>query len=108
DVLPAGAAGRQELFLKLMLEIVQEDLRQAVSPGARRGAEPRDQARGVPATVTFGLYVGVELIDQRGQRRRGAAFSRRVERDAQILAHPVDREAEVEPAFDHRLPAVLH
>ena len=50
----------------------------------------------------------VELVDQRGDRQRGAVGARLGEADREVLAHPVDREAEVELVGDHRLAAVLH
>ena len=37
-----------------------------------------------------------------------AVASRFVEADGEVLAHPVDREAEIEFAGDHGLVAVLH
>ena len=50
----------------------------------------------------------IELVDQRRHRQRRAVAPRLVEHDRQILAHPVDREAEVELARRHGLPAILH
>jgi rubredoxin len=50
----------------------------------------------------------VELVDQRRDRQAGAVAARFGETDAEVLAHPVDREAEIEFAGDHGLVAVLH
>ena len=70
--------------------------------------EQRDQARRVPAIAAHRLHLGVELIDQRGDGKLGAVPARLVEREREILPHQIDGEAEVESAFDHGLPAVLH
>ena len=70
--------------------------------------EPRDQARRIVTRSAHLLDVGVELIDQRGQRQRRTVAARLLEADRKILAHPVDREAEVELVRQHRLVAVLH
>jgi hypothetical protein len=65
-----------------------------------------DQARGVePAAL--GLQVRVELIDQRGDGQPGAVAPGLVEHQAEVLAHPVDREAEVELVGHHGLAAVV-
>ena len=50
----------------------------------------------------------VELIDQRGERQVGAVPPRLGKADIEILAHPVDGEAEIEFAGGHGLVAVLH
>ena len=56
----------------------------------------------------LGLQVGVELVDQRRHRQPGAVAPRFLEGDAEVLAHPVDGEAEVELALDHGRAAVVH
>ena len=70
--------------------------------------EPGDEARGVPPAAAQLLDLGVELVDQRGHRKGSAVAAGFVEADAQILAHPVGGEAEVELALDHGLVTVLH
>ena len=51
----------------------------------------------------------IELIDERGNRKRCAAFPRLVEADAHVLAHPLGGEAEaLGLQLVHRLPAILH
>ena len=71
-----------------------------------RGAA--DQARGVPAPAAQRLDLGVELVDERGERERRAVAARLGEREPEILAHPLDGEAVVELAREHRAVAVLH
>ena len=61
--------------------------------------EACDQARRVPAVAAHRLDLGIELIDQRRHRQMGTVVLRLVEANAQILAHPVDREAEIELAL---------
>ena len=75
---------------------------------ALRALQPPDEARRVPPSAAHRLNVGVELIDQRGDRERCAARARFGESDPQILAHPVDGEAEVELVGRHGARAVLH
>ena len=58
--------------------------------------------------TAHGLHLRVELIDQSGDRQLGAVAPRLVETDGEILAHPIDRETEVEFSGDHGLVAVLH
>ena len=70
--------------------------------------QARDQARRIPALAAHADDVGVELIDERGGWQLGAVVARFLQTDAQVLAHPLDGEAEVELAVAHRLPAVLH
>ncbi|SCM75489.1 hypothetical protein KL86PLE_20157 [uncultured Pleomorphomonas sp.] len=77
-------------------------------PTRRSLLQAGDQARRVPPVAAGGLDVGIELIDEGGQRQTSAAPPRLVENDAEILAHPVDRETEVELAGRHGLPAILH
>src|SRR5688500_13898516 len=70
--------------------------------------QPRDQARGVPTLAAHADDIGIELIDERADGQLGAVVARLLQADAQVLAHPLDGEAEVELPFAHRLPAVLH
>src|SRR5579872_1771605 len=67
-----------------------------------------DQTRGVPAATAPLLDALVELIDQGGHRQRRFVAPRLVQTDAEILAHPVDREAEIELAVEHGERAVIH
>ena len=70
--------------------------------------EPRDQARRIPALAAHAFDLGVELIDERRHRQLRAVRARLGQGDAQILAHPFDRKAEIEFALRHRRRAVLH
>ena len=56
----------------------------------------------------MGLDVGVKLIDQRCHWQPGTIAPRFVQHQPQVLAHPVDRETEVELAVDHARAAVVH
>src|SRR3546814_10288449 len=69
---------------------------------------PFDQHARIAPSVPHRLQIGIELIDQRRDRQHRAVGARFLEREAQVLAHPVDREAEVELALRHRAPAVDH
>src|SRR6185295_1629383 len=80
----------------------------AISEQRRSLVQPRNQCGGVPSLAAHLLHVGIELVDQRGDRQLGAVLARFTEADRQVLAHPVDREAEVELAGVHGLVAVLH
>ena len=66
------------------------------SPSAARSGSTYPS--GLPPSL---LHLGVELVDQRGHRQARAVAARLVEADAEVLAHPVDGEAEVE------LPAII-
>src|SRR4051794_30148018 len=70
--------------------------------------QPREQAGGVPAAAAHFLHLGVELIDQRRDRQVRAIAPSLGDADRQVLAHPVDGEAEVVFAGHHGLVAVLH
>src|ERR1043166_3853034 len=67
--------------------------------------QPREQAGGVPAPPAHALDLGIELIDQRRQRQRGAVAARFGEADGEVLAHPFHREAVLELAGQHGLVA---
>src|SRR5215813_6081093 len=77
-------------------------------PSVRSPLQARDQARRIPAAAAHLLHLGVELIDQRADRQVRAIAPRLGEADRQVLAHPVDRKAEIELALVHGLVAVLH
>src|SRR3981081_2227165 len=67
-----------------------------------------DQAARIPAIAAALLHAGVELVDQRDQRHLRLVALALGKTDAEILAHPIDGEAELELALDHGLPAVVH
>ena len=88
-----------------------------LNPGFERGVKNGRSLsdRAVPAGSTYPsgsppifCTSRVELVDQRGDRQVRAVSSRLGEADRQVLAHPVDREAEVVLAGHHGLVAVLH
>src|SRR3546814_20021608 len=60
------------------------------------------------SAAAAGLDLGVELIDQGGDRQPGAVLLRLVDADAEDLAHPVDGEAEIEFPVQHGLAAIFH
>src|SRR5437870_1590380 len=68
----------------------------------------REQARRIPALAAHLLDLGVELVDQRGDRQVGAVAAGFGQRDREVLAHPFDREAEIVLVLVHGLVAVLH
>src|SRR6266852_3795831 len=70
--------------------------------------KPRDERRGVPAVAARLLHLGVVAVDHLRDGKPGAVALRLLEADAEVLAHPVDREAEIELALVHGLAAVLH
>src|SRR3546814_1634624 len=74
-----------------------------MSPPSLR--KPFDQHARIAPSVPHRLQIGIELIDQRRDRQHRAVGARFLEREAQVLAHPVDREAEVELDLRHRAPA---
>src|SRR5260221_6713697 len=78
--------------------------RPPLGEGLSRSVQPRREAGGVPAAAAHGLNLGVELVDQGGELEARAVGPGFVEHKAQILTHPVDREAEIELALRHRLP----
>ena len=117
------ACGRIQAFLSLMSAATpgrrrtvrqrrdgdRRDEARAQKARAHRGfAQQADQARRVPATAALRAAPGVELVDERRHRQRRAVGARFRDADAQVLAHPVDGEAEIELVGDHRLAAVLH
>src|SRR5210317_1600354 len=70
--------------------------------------QTRDETRCIPAIAAHLLNLGVVTIDEFCHFKLGAILLRFVERDAEILAHPVNSEAESEFVIHHRLPAVFH
>ena len=78
---------------------------QSLLRGRRQAGE---QAARVPATAVHRLHVGVELIDQCRDRQARAVAGSLGEDDAEVLAHPVDREPVRVLTVEHGLVAVLH
>src|SRR5262249_15145463 len=70
--------------------------------------EQCDQTRGVPSPAARVLDLGIELIHQRRHWKARAVLARLLQDDGEILADPVDGEAEIELALGHALPAVIH
>src|ERR1700722_15775443 len=70
--------------------------------------EPRQQARCVPPLATQFLDLGIERVDQGCDWKAGAVSPCFGQTDRQILAHPFDREAEIEFGLVHGLVGVLH
>src|SRR3546814_6525178 len=70
--------------------------------------QPFDQAGSIPAIAAHLLDVGIELIDQGGDRHARAIAPRFGQHQTQVLAHPVHREAKVELIVDHGGAAVFH
>ena len=58
--------------------------------------EEVDEAAGVPAVAASGDDLLVELVDERRHGEPGTVALGLVEADAQVLAHPLDGETEVE------------
>src|SRR5690242_10081214 len=86
-----------------------------LSPGfSRFGREPlllgetRDQAGRVPAPAAHLLHLGVIGVDECGDVHFRPVALGLVHDDGEVLAHPVHREAEIELALVHGLPAVVH
>src|SRR5438132_582819 len=71
-------------------------------------AQQANQARRIPAAAAARLNARIELIDERAHRQCGAVDAGLGEADREILAHPVDRETEIELVGRHRLAAVVH
>ena len=53
------------------------------------------------------LHVGVELIDERGDRKCCPVVTGLLHADRQIFAHQIDGEAEIEVAFAHGPPLIF-
>src|SRR5215468_11430062 len=66
------------------------------------------QTRGIPAVAATRLHLGIELVDECCHRQPRFVALGLGQADAQVLAHPVDGEAEVELALDHGVGAVVH
>src|SRR3546814_19017331 len=67
-----------------------------------------DQRRGVLPFAAQRNGVGIELIDQRSDRKACAIRFRFFQRQAKILPHPFDSKAEIELAVRHGERAVVH
>src|SRR5215472_17435317 len=80
-----------------------------LSKGAKSlSLQPGDEARSIPAPAAHLLHLGIELVDQRAHRQARAVLSRLAQANGEVLAHPIDRKAEIELARRHGLVAVLH
>src|SRR5690606_40685493 len=84
------------------------DCRFPLSAPMLSALETSQEGRRIPAAAAYLLHFLVELIDQRGDRQPRSVAVGLVEADAEVLAHPVDGEAEIVLACDHRLVPVLH
>jgi catechol 2,3-dioxygenase-like lactoylglutathione lyase family enzyme len=71
-------------------------------------AQQVHEAAGVPAPTTPGDDLRVELVDESGQRQPGTVAIGFGQTDRQVLAHPLDRETEVELAPSHGARPVVH
>jgi hypothetical protein len=70
--------------------------------GIRSFRQPCYKRAGVAATVSGLLHIGVELIDHARSSGSEMPFAARLaEADAEILAHPIDGEAEIVLALGH-------
>src|SRR3546814_16571704 len=58
--------------------------------------------------ASHSLHLGIELIHQRRDGQCRAIGARLIKRQAQVLAHPVDGEAEIEAVLRHRFPTIVH
>src|SRR3546814_13580867 len=65
-----------------------------------------DEAGRIPAAAATLLHLSVKLIDQGRHRQARAVGLRLFEADTQVLAHPVDGEAELALAVHHGVAAV--
>src|SRR4051794_14598000 len=74
-----------------------------VSSGVFKKSQSKDKRRRVEALAAFLLNVAIKLVDQRSDRKGSAIALGLLEADAEILPHPVHREAEIELARVHRL-----
>ena len=97
----------EALATKINIRFERDTLERALESIAAE-IDVREQARRIPALATETLHLGIELVDQRRHRQVGAVLARFAEGDRQVLAHPVDREAEVVFGGVHGLVAVLH
>src|SRR5215218_1752508 len=73
-----------------------------------RLAQELDQAAGVPTLAAALFDLRVELIDEGGERQPAAEAVGLGEAEAEVLAHPLHGEAEVELAGGHRRRPVVH
>src|SRR3546814_20348023 len=77
-----------------------------MSPPSLR--KPFDQHARIAPSGPHRLQIGIEPIDQRRDRQHRAVATRFLEPATQVLAHPVDRDTEVELARRHGAPAVAY
>src|SRR3546814_3747468 len=62
---------------------------------------------GVLPAASHSLHLGIALIHQRRYGQCRAIGARLIKRQAQVLAHPVDGEAEIEAVLRHRFPTIV-
>ena len=67
-----------------------------------------DQCARILPAAAEGLNLGIEPVHPFGHRQLQPALPSLSKRNGKVLAHPVDRKAEVELASRHRRPAVVH
>src|SRR5262249_38295156 len=91
---PKSTADRGGLFLR---EIGRSVVRQQVY-----------EARCIPAAAAARLHLGIELVDEGGRWQAGLVALGLGQADVEVLAHPVDGEAEVELVLDHGVRPVVH
>src|SRR5690606_24178769 len=70
--------------------------------------EAGDERGGIPTLAAHRLYLGVIAVDDFSDRQLRAIAGGFFHGDAEVLAHPVDGETEVELVVDHGFPAILH
>src|SRR6267378_5332387 len=88
--------------------MLMEGLARKEPRGGSGSAQPPDQTGGIPAAAAHLRYLVVEAGDRLGYGELSADLPCRLGADAQILSHPVHREAKIELVLDHGLAAVLH
>src|SRR5678815_2142526 len=71
-------------------------------------AQIADEARRIETAAALGLHPRIELVDERGDRKGRTPRPRFGETQSQVLAHPVDGEAEVELVGQHRAAPIFH
>src|SRR5512140_1791543 len=101
-VTAAAMAAKVLRVISLSLEV------QTVLAPACPRSKSQDERRRVEALPVLLLDVAVELVDERRDRQAGSVALGFLEADAEVLAHPVHGESEVELARVHRLATVFH
>ncbi|KAG5734595.1 hypothetical protein E4T56_gene8609, partial [Termitomyces sp. T112] len=71
------------------------------------GQAAKDGA-GVLTPAAHGLNIGVKLVDHRRDGEGQAKAASFIQRQPQILAHPVNGKTEIELFLRHRVPAIVH